>query len=216
MKILIVGCGKLGAGLAIELYKKGHTITIIDSDENAFYRLGSDFNGTTVVGNGYDKVTLEEAEIEYTDALICVTGNDEINAVAAKIGKDNYYIKRVIARIYNPRKAKVFEALGIKTISTTGFSIDRANELLSYNMMDSLALLGKDISTEIVRIIATHNVDGLSVKEINDNQEFNLISIVRNDTSFIPKETDVIQTNDILYFVTKTNAKRKLKIFLGI
>lgn len=215
MKILIVGCGKLGAGLALELYKKGHTISIIDKDEDSFYRLGSDFNGTLVVGNGYDQKVLEEAEIEYVDAMVCATGNDEINAVAAKIGKDKYYVKYVIARLYNPRKAKVYEALGIKAISTTGFSINRAIELLSYNMMDSLALLGNDASSEIVRIRATPNIDGMLVKEIND-EKFKLISIVRGDSSFLPKDDDVIETNDILYFIIKTEAKRKLKILLGI
>lgn len=215
MKILIVGCGKLGAGLALELYKKGHTISIIDKDEDSFYRLGSDFNGTLVVGNGYDQKVLEEAEIEYADAMVCATGNDEINAVAAKIGKDKYYVKYVIARLYNPRKAKVYEALGIKAISTTGFSINRAIELLSYNMMDSLALLGNDASSEIVRIIATLNIDGMLVKEIND-EKFKLISIVRGESSFLPKDDDVIETNDILYFIIKTEAKRKLKILLGI
>ena len=215
MKILIVGCGKLGAGLALELYKKGHTISIIDKDEDSFYRLGSDFNGTLVVGNGYDQKVLEEAEIEYVDAMVCATGNDEINAVAAKIGKDKYYVKYVIARLYNPRKAKVYEALGIKVISTTGFSINRAIELLSYNMMDSLALLGNDASSEIVRIRATLNIDGMLVKEIND-EKFKLISIVRGESSFLPKDDDVIETNDILYFIIKTEAKRKLKILLGI
>lgn len=215
MKILIVGCGKLGAGLALELYKKGHTISIIDKDEDSFYRLGSDFNGTLVVGNGYDQKVLEEAEIEYADAMVCATGNDEINAVAAKIGKDKYYVKYVIARLYNPRKAKVYEALGIKAISTTGFSINRAIELLSYNMMDSLALLGNDASSEIVRIRATPNIDGMLVKEIND-EKFKLISIVRGESSFLPKDDDVIETNDILYFIIKTEAKRKLKILLGI
>ena len=215
MKILIVGCGKLGAGLALELYKKGHTISIIDKDEDSFYRLGADFNGTLVVGNGYDQKVLEEAEIEYADAMVCATGNDEINAVAAKIGKDKYYVKYVIARLYNPRKAKVYEALGIKAISTTGFSINRAIELLSYNMMDSLALLGNDASSEIVRIRATLNIDGMLVKEIND-EKFKLISIVRGESSFLPKDDDVIETNDILYFIIKTEAKRKLKILLGI
>lgn len=215
MKILIVGCGKLGAGLALELYNKGHTISIIDKDEDSFYRLGSDFNGTLVVGNGYDQKVLEEAEIEYADAMVCATGNDEINAVAAKIGKDKYYVKYVIARLYNPRKAKVYEALGIKAISTTGFSINRAIELLSYNMMDSLALLGNDASSEIVRIRATPNIDGMLVKEIND-EKFKLISIVRGESSFLPKDDDVIETNDILYFIIKTEAKRKLKILLGI
>lgn len=215
MKILIVGCGKLGAGLALELYKKGHTISIIDKDEDSFYRLGADFNGTLVIGNGYDQKVLEEAEIEYADAMVCATGNDEINAVAAKIGKDKYYVKYVIARLYNPRKAKVYEALGIKAISTTGFSINRAIELLSYNMMDSLALLGNDASSEIVRIRATPNIDGMLVKEIND-EKFKLFSIVRGESSFLPKDDDVIETNDILYFIIKTEAKRKLKILLGI
>lgn len=215
MKILIVGCGKLGAGLALELYRKGHTISIIDKDEDSFYRLGADFNGTLVIGNGYDQKVLEEAEIEYADAMVCATGNDEINAVAAKIGKDKYYVKYVIARLYNPRKAKVYEALGIKAISTTGFSINRAIELLSYNMMDSLALLGNDASSEIVRIRATPNIDGMLVKEIND-EKFKLFSIVRGESSFLPKDDDVIETNDILYFIIKTEAKRKLKILLGI
>ncbi len=215
MKILIVGCGKLGAGLALELYKRGHTISIIDKDEDSFYRLGADFNGTLVVGNGYDQKVLEEAEIEYADAMVCATGNDEINAVAAKIGKDKYYVKYVIARLYNPRKAKVYEALGIKAVSTTGFSINRAIELLSYNMMDSLALLGNDASSEIVRIRATPNIDGMLVKEIND-EKFKLFSIVRGESSFLPKDDDVIETNDILYFIIKTEAKRKLKILLGI
>ena len=215
MKILIVGCGKLGAGLALELYKRGHTISIIDKDEDSFYRLGADFNGTLVVGNGYDQKVLEEAEIEYADAMVCATGNDEINAVAAKIGKDKYYVKYVIARLYNPRKAKVYEALGIKAISTTGFSINRAIELLSYNMMDSLALLGNDASSEIIRIRATPNIDGMLVKEIND-EKFKLFSIVRGESSFLPKDDDVIETNDILYFIIKTEAKRKLKILLGI
>lgn len=216
MKILIIGCGKLGAGLAIELYRRGHTINIIDKDEESFYRLGADFNGLTVVGNGYDKDTLEEAEIEYCDALVCATGNDDINAVAAKIGKDKYFVKYVIARLYNPKKGKVFEAQGIKTISTTGYSINRAIELLSFNMIDSVQLLGADASTEIVRIMATPSIDGLTLKELENEKDFKLIAVVRDGSSFIPKEEDVIQTHDILYFVTKIDAKRRLKIFLGI
>ena len=82
-------------------------------------------------------------------------------------------------------------------------------------MMDSLALLGNDASSEIVRIRATLNIDGMLVKEIND-EKFKLISIVRGESSFLPKDDDVIETNDILYFIIKTEAKRKLKILLGI
>ncbi len=215
MKIIIVGCGKFGSALALELYKKGHTISVIDQNKDAFYRLGIDFNGNLVVGNAFDKKTLEEAEIEYADALVAATAKDEINALTAKIAKDVYYLKNVVARLYNPRKAKIFESLGIKVISTTGFGVGRAIELLSFSMFDSLSLIGGDASTEIIRIRATSNVEGMKVKELNCN-EFKVIDIVRNNTSFIPDDEEEIFTNDILYFVIKTNEKRKLKIILGI
>lgn len=216
MKVLIVGSGKFGSALALELYRRGHTITIIDLSPDKFYDLGADFNGTQIVGNGMDKEILEEAEIEYTDIFVAATGSDEINSVMAKIAKDIYYVKHVIARIYNPRKAKIFEALGIRTISVTGFAVDRAIELVSFNSFDSLALLGRDASTEIVRITATPSVEGMTLDEIEEEQNIKVIAIVRDDTSFIPKKEDVIQTGDILYLVTRTSAKRTLKNILGI
>lgn len=216
MKVLIVGSGKFGSALALELYRRGHTITIIDLSPDKFYDLGADFNGTQIVGNGMDKDILEEAEIEYTDIFVAATGSDEINSVMAKIAKDIYYVKHVIARIYNPRKAKIFEALGIRTISVTGFAVDRAIELVSFNSFDSLALLGRDASTEIVRITATPSVEGMLLEEIEEEQNIKVIAIVRDDTSFIPKKEDVVQTGDILYIVSRTSAKRTLKNILGI
>lgn len=216
MKVLIVGSGKFGSALALELYRRGHTITIIDLSPDKFYDLGADFNGTQIVGNGMDKDILEEAEIEYTDIFVAATGSDEINSVMAKIAKDIYYVKHVIARIYNPRKAKIFEALGIRTISVTGFAVDRAIELVSFNSFDSLALLGRDASTEIVRITATPSVEGMLLEEIEEEQNIKVIAIVRDDTSFIPRKEDVVQTGDILYIVSRTSAKRTLKNILGI
>ncbi len=216
MKVLIVGCGKLGSALALELYRRGHTISIIDLDPVKFYDLGADFNGTQIVGNGMDKEILEEGEIEYTDILVAATGSDEINSVIAKIAKDVYYVKHVIARIYNPRKAKIFEALGIRTISSTGFAVDRAIELVSFNAFDSLVILGRDASTEIVRIVATHNVEGMFVNDINDGNDIKIVAIVRDDTSFIPQLEDEIKTGDILYIVTRSKAKNTLKNILGI
>ena len=216
MKVLIVGCGKLGSALALELYRRGHTISIIDLDPVKFYDLGADFNGTQIVGNGMDKEILEEGEIEYTDILVAATGSDEINSVIAKIAKDVYYVKHVIARIYNPRKAKIFEALGIRTISSTGFAVDRAIELVSFNAFDSLVILGRDASTEIVRIVATHSVEGMLVNDVNDGNDIKIVAIVRDDTSFIPQLEDEIKTGDILYIVTRSKAKNTLKNILGI
>ena len=133
-----------------------------------------------------------------------------------KLYKDTYFIKHVIARLYNPKKAKVFEALGIKTVSTTGYMISRAIELLSYNMMDSVALLGKDLSGEIVRITASMNIDGYLVSDIDLENEFKVIAILRDSQAIIVNQDSVIKKGDILYIVTKTDSKRKLKIALGI
>lgn len=216
MKILIVGCGKLGSALAIELYNKGNEITVIDSNEDSFYRLGVDFNGNTIVGVGYDRDVLEEAGIPYQDAVIASTDKDEVNVLVGKIAKDIYMVPHVIARLYDPHRAKIFQTLGIKTISTTGFGVERAIELLSYGKMDSIIEMGESDNVEVVRIVATPSVEGAFAKELTDESKYRLISIVRGKDSFLPTPEEIIKTDDILYFSVVTKYKKDLKTLLGL
>ena len=180
MKAIVIGCGRLGSAIALELYRKGNEVTVVDKDSDSFALLGNEFNGNTIVGIGFDKNVLEEAGIQFQDAVICTTDSDEVNVLCGKISKDIFMVPQVVARLYDPRKAKIFESLGIKTISTTGYGVDRAIELLSYDKMDSITLLGARGDTELVRIHATSNVEGALAHELTVNGEVRQHGNTRN------------------------------------
>ncbi len=216
MRVMIIGCGRLGSALALELFKKGNEVTVIDRDSEVFYRLGTEFSGNTIVGMAYDKDTLEEAGIQFMDAVIVCTSSDEMNATTGRVAKDIYMVPRVLARLNDPHKAKIYESLGLRTISTTGYAVDRALELLSYDRMDSVAMLGESGDTEIVRIVAPADVQGAKAAELSLPGCYNLVAIVRGSSSLMPEKDETIRTSDILYFTVNTREKAKLKRALGL
>ncbi len=216
MRVMVIGCGKLGSALALELFRKGNDVTVVDKDAESFFALGSDFNGNTVVGVGFDKEVLEDAGIQFQDAVVCSTDSDEANALAGRIAKDIYMIPRVVARLNDPMKARIFETLGIRTVSTTGYGVDRAMELLSLGKLDAFAALGEHGDVELVRIAAPSGIWGAAAGELSAEPSFRLVAIIRGSSSFIPNATDEIKTDDILYFAVKTADRPKLKTALGI
>jgi trk system potassium uptake protein TrkA len=129
MKVIIVGLGRMGTGLSLSLAKKGHQVTVIDNNPESFDALGKDFTGTKIVGFGFDRDVLIEAKIDKVDAVVSCTESDEINAVIARIAKNAYRVPRVIARLYDSRKAEIYRRLGIQTLSTTSWGIERASEI---------------------------------------------------------------------------------------
>jgi trk system potassium uptake protein TrkA len=118
--VVIVGCGRVGSGLAVQLTSQGEDVGVVDKDEAAFERLGEDFKGHTVHGVGFDVDVLEAAGVARADALVAVTGGDNSNVVAARIGRDVYRVPRVVARIHDPRRAEIYEGLGLTTVSSPG------------------------------------------------------------------------------------------------
>ena len=119
MKIIIMGCGRVGAKLAELMDKEGHTVTVLDTDEYSFRRLPGDFGGTALVGNGTDQETLKDAGIEETDVFLTLTQGDNRNLMAAQIVKHVFNVPRIICRVYDPLRKELFGELGIETISTT-------------------------------------------------------------------------------------------------
>lgn len=216
MRAMVIGCGRLGSALALELYRRGNEVTVIDRDPKAFYRLASDFTGITAVGVAYDRDTLEENGVQFMDAVILSTNSDEMNATTGRVVKDIYMVPRVVARLYDPSKAKIYESLGIRTISTTGFGVDRALEMLSFDRIDSVAMLGDRGDTEIVRIAAPKELTDVKAEELSLAGSYLLIAVVRGKESFIPTGDEEIRTGDILYFSVRASDKNKLKRALGI
>lgn len=215
MHIIIVGCGRLGSGLARELFLKGTEVTVIDNDAARFSALGKKFSGKTLTGFCFDKELLEEAMIDRADALVSCTESDQVNALVARIARNVYSVPRVIARLYDPRKASIYQALGIQTISTTSWGIQRAKEILSYSELDSVMEIGNS-TAEMVRIEVPELLIGRPVREIGHIGEFHVVYIVRSNKAFLPVAETVLERNDILYIATTVTSLPTLKSILGL
>lgn len=125
MHVVVVGCGRVGSGLASTLVSQGHSVAVIDRRPQAFRRLPEDFAGDTIVGVGFDRDRLVEAGIERADALAAVTNGDNSNVLVARTAREFFGVERVVARIYDQRRAAIYERLGISTVATVGWAIER-------------------------------------------------------------------------------------------
>lgn len=215
MKVIIIGCGKLGSGLALNLSKKKHKVTVIDTDKEVFSRLGKDFHGETVVGIGFDRDVLEKAGIGMADATIACTKSDEANALIGRIARNIYRVPRVISRLYDPRKAEIYRTLGIQTICTTTWGVTRATELLSYGQLDSVLTIG-DSNIDLVRIDVPALLVGKPVKDITAFGEFHVVAISRDNKAFLPTLGTTFQKNDIIYIAVISASTLKLESLLGL
>jgi len=119
MKIVIMGCGRVGAQLAALLDAEGHLVTVLDTDAYSFRRLPPTFNGTALLGNGIDEETLRKAGIEEADAFVAVTQGDNRNVMAAQIAKHTFSVPKVICRIYDPLRRELYSTLGLEAFSPT-------------------------------------------------------------------------------------------------
>ena len=215
MKVIIVGCGKLGSGLAQCLIKKGHAVTVINKDPQSFDLLGKDFNGRTMVGIGFDKEILEKAQIRTSDAIVACSKSDEANALIGRISQTVYKVPHVISRLYDPRKADLYHALGIQTISTTSWGVQRAIEMLSYNSLDTVLTVGNN-NLEVVRIEAPAFLAGKTVNELTAIGEIHVVAISRQNQTLLPTLGTVFQNQDIIYIAVLPNSINRLKSLLGL
>jgi len=214
MKVVVIGCGRMGAGLSLSLLKKGHQVTVIDSAPEAFDVLKS-FPGTRIVGLGFDRDVLNKAGIDQVDATVACTSSDEVNALIARIAKNVYRVPHVIARLYDPRKADIYHRLGIQTISTTSWGIERATEMLTYNHFDSVYEMGNG-SVNLVRIEVPPLLVGHMVKDLTVLGEIHVVAISRYNKTFIPTSGTVFEADDVLYISVIASASDRLRSILDL
>ena len=215
MKIIVVGCGRNGSGLAAALSKGGHSVTVIDSDAAAFGQLGKDFKGKTVQGVGFDRDILQKAEIDRADALAAFTASDESNAVIARIAREIYHVPKVVARLYDRRKAEIYKRLGIQTLSSTTWGIKRAVDILSYSPLDSVFTFGNG-DVELVRIEVPSMIAGRRVGDLTVSGDIHVVAIERGNRTILPTAGTAFQRGDLLYIAVAIAAGRQLKKLLGL
>jgi len=215
MKVIIVGCGKLGSGLALSLIRKKHKVTVIDSNPEAFELLGKDFKGETIEGVGFDRDILEKAQIGLADAIVACSKSDEANALIGRVARNVYKVPHVISRLYDPRKAEIYRSLGIQTISTTTWGVQRATEMLSYDRLDSILTIG-DSNVEVIRIETPALLVGRTVNELTVLGEIQVVAISRENKTFLPTLGAALQKHDVIYISILATSAKRLKSLLGM
>jgi trk system potassium uptake protein TrkA len=214
MKVIIIGCGRVGASLAHALSQRGDAVTVVDNDPAAFERIGPAFKGKTIAGVGFDRDVLIRAGIEHADALAAVTASDEANVTAARLARQVFKVPRVAARVYDPRKAEIYHRLGIQTISPVAISADRLADLLGYSPMISSTSLGTG-EVDIVDVDIPHLFIGRAASELISPGEFQLVALTRDGRTFLPAFGTVFQEGDLAHLAVQSASMERLKSLLG-
>lgn len=215
MKIIVIGCGRQGAALTQLLSQRGHTVTIVDSNAEAFERLDLTPPIRTIVGIGFDREVLLQAGIERADGLAALTTSDEANVLIARIARQIYRVPQVVARVYEPRKAGIYRRLGLQTISPIALGANRLAELLTLSQLDALVTLGSG-EVEIVQVEAPLLLVGKRVSELTLSGEVSVVSIQRANKAFLPTLGTVIEKDDRLDLAVLTASSNWLKTLLGM
>lgn len=214
MRIVVVGCGRLGSGLARLLSMQGHAVTVVDSDPLAFERLGPAFKGKTVVGIGFDREVLIQAGIERADCLAAVTASDDANVVIARLATQVFHVPRVVARLYDPRKAEIYQRLGLQTISPVTWGISRIADLLCRSPLETVLSLGSDV--DIIEAEVPSLLVGRTVKEMTILGEVHVVAITRSGKTFLPTQGTIFQAGDLVHLAALTTSTQQVKALLGL
>ncbi len=214
MRILIIGCGRVGAGLAKTLAGRGHSVTVVDKDPLAFEKLGDHFEGQTILGIGFDREVLLKAGIERADGVAAVTSSDEVNVVASRIARDILHVPRVVARLYDVRQAEIYKRLGIQTIAPTGWGINRIADLLLYSPLETVFSLGSG-EVELVVAEVPQLLVGRTVRDLTVVGEIHVVSITRANKTFLPTQGTIFREEDLLHLAVLTTSTNRLKELLG-
>ena len=214
MKIIIIGCGRVGAGLAHDLIERGHRVTAVDKDASVFEALGPGFTGDTIAGVGFDREVLLRAGIERADGLAAVTKSDEVNAVAARVARQFFHVPRVVARLFDPLKAEIYRRLGIQTISPVTWGIHRIADLVCHSRLDTIYTFG-DGELNIVELEIPSLLSDRTVNELTIPGELQVIAITRRGRSFLPTLGTGFQEGDIVHLSVLASSVDRLQTLLG-
>jgi trk system potassium uptake protein len=200
--IVIMGCGRVGSTLAHILEDQGHSVAVIDQDADAFRKLGSGFKGRKITGSGFDRDVLIEAGIEEADAFAAVSSGDNSNIISARVVRESFGIQRVAARIYDPRRAEVYQRVGIPTVATVRWTAD---QMLRTLIPDGAESLWRDPTGKIVlaEVAYSERWLGEKVKLIEQSTGARIAFISRLGQALIPEPGTVLQEGDLIHVITE-------------
>jgi trk system potassium uptake protein TrkA len=210
--VVIMGCGRVGSTLALSLEKRGHSVSVIDRDPDSFRRLGADFNGLTITGIGFDRDVLVAAGVERAEGFAAVSNGDNSNIISARLARETYGVRRVVARIYDSKRAEVYERLGIPTVATVRWTADR---MLRHLVPKETLEVFRDASGTISIVEAMVHPDwiGLPIRTLEEASGARVAYITRFGLGTLPTPSTVVQEGDqVFVLVTDETASAVTKI----
>ena len=210
MHAIVVGCGRVGSELATSLDQMGHTVAVIDNDRSAFRRLPERWNGKAIHGSGFDRDALEQAGIQEASALAAVAYGDNTNVLAARIAKETYQVRHVVARIKDPGRAVIYQRLGIPTVATIRWATDQVLRRLTpedtvTEWTDASGTLNL-VERSLPESWAGHRLSGL-----DGGTDFRLVALTRGGEARLPQPDVVGQEGDVLHLLVRKEAVEQLE-----
>lgn len=203
MHIVIMGCGRVGSLLARQVAEIGHSVAVIDRDAEAFRRLGDGFRGAQILGLGFDRDTLVKARIEEAHAFAAVSSGDNSNIIAARVAREQFGVRTVVARIYDHRRAAVYERLGIPTVATVPWTSGR---LLHALLPENVTSLWHDPTGTMALAAVRQQQEwvGRTLAEVEAALAVRIVFVTRFGEPFLPDADAVVQDGDTLYVAVAT------------
>jgi trk system potassium uptake protein TrkA len=198
--IVIMGCGRVGSLLAHILEDRGHSVAVIDQDPEAFRRLRSGFKGKKITGVGFDQNVLQAAGIEDAEAFAAVSSGDNSNVIAARVARESFGVERVAARIYDPRRAEVYQRLGIPTVATVRWTAD---QMLRRLLPEGVESLWRDPTGAVELAEVAYDPDWVGEKAhaIEEAARVRIAFITRLGEAMLPGPGTVLQEGDVLHVI---------------
>ncbi|MFD3551582.1 potassium channel family protein [Streptomyces goshikiensis] len=210
MHIVIMGCGRVGSALAQTLEQQGHTVAVIDQDPTSFRRLGAGFGGRRVTGVGFDQDTLREAGIEEAGAFAAVSSGDNSNIIAARVAREMFGVENVAARIYDPKRAEVYQRLGIPTVATVRWTAD---QMLRRLLPSGAEPLWRDPSggVQLAEVHTSPAWIGHKVSKLQEETGVRVAFLTRLGEAMLPTSQTVLQEGDLVHAMMRTDEIAKVE-----
>nr|WP_277626744.1 TrkA family potassium uptake protein [Arsenicicoccus piscis] len=209
-----MGCGRVGSTLALRLESEGHDVAVVDQSATAFRRLGADFEGRRVKGIGFDRDTLLEAGIEDAYAFAAVSNGDNSNILAARVARETFGVEHVVARIYDPRRAEIYQRLGIPTVGTVQWTVDRVvRRLLPQGSVPEM--IDPSGAIAIAEVAVDPSWVGQRLTRIEDVAGTRIAYLSRLGAGMVPLPDTVLQEGDIVRVVAPTDDLPRVETVLA-
>jgi trk system potassium uptake protein TrkA len=197
MKVIVIGCGRMGSELAYRLFKQGHDVAIIDKSDESFNHLPSDFQGRLYEGDALNQDVLERAGIKNCEALVTVTEIDSLNLVVCHMARNFYKVPHIVSRNFDPMYRNLFEAFNLQVVSATSWAAQRMEELVYHTGLRTVFSAGNG-EVELYEISIPQSWYGQKTGKLIANQSCIAVSITRTGRAFIPTSETILETDDVV------------------